>query len=250
MDYISDLKRVQSLLIKKFRIQTGEFLIEGEKIILEALDSSYRISCIWLNKEGNDKIRQKAHEKGIELKLVATSWLERAGSLKTNNSAVATVKLKEKSNEPISLNGWNLILDNISDPGNMGTIIRTADWYGLKNIICSENCVDLYNPKVLMASKGSFLRVNVDYTDLSLFLENRDEPVLAADMKGEDLHLLQNPGKKGFLILGNESHGIDKNLEVFITNRIHISGKGSAESLNVAIANAIILDNLNRLKVI
>ena len=247
MDYKNILKKVQALKNKKFRKEYREFIIEGEKIILESLESDFRISSIWLISEGNDKISQKAAEKGIQINFVNKSWIERASSLKSNNTGIAILKLPEAKLPDFELQTWTLVLDGINDPGNFGTIIRTAEWYGVKEIICSMDCVELYNPKVLMASKGSFLRVGIRYEDLSEFFKKHNATVLAADMSGEDLHELKEIESKGFLLMGSESHGISKELETHISKRIHIKGAGQAESLNVGIATAIILDNLKRM---
>ena len=248
MDYKSDLKKLQSLKNKKYRQQYGQFLIEGEKIIEEALDSNFDIDGLWINKEGYHKIRQKALEKGIDVKFVNQSWIERAGSLKSNKVGLGL--LKERSNKESPDTGkWILVLDSINDigdPGNLGTIIRIMDWYGLTEIVCSTESVDQYNPKVLMASKGSFLRVNVFYKDLREFLSTYSGNIWAADMLGEDLHNVEEPGKNGILLMGSESHGISEELLQFIHKKITISGRGSAESLNVGMATAIILDNFKR----
>jgi TrmH family RNA methyltransferase len=250
MNYRSDLKRLQALRNKKFRKEYGQFFIEGEKIILEALESDFRIIHIWLNAESNSKIRQKAVEKGIEVREVSRSWLERAGNLKTNNVGVALLDIPDTHLSQSLESNWILLLDRINDPGNLGTIIRSADWFGIQTIICSPDSVDLYNPKTLMSSKGSFLRVNVLYEEIERILKNDNREVLAADMNGEDIHELKSFPSKGYLLMGSESHGISPVLEQFISKRIHISGKGGAESLNVSISTAIILDNLFRMKAI
>ena len=245
MDYKSDLKKIQSLKNKKYRLEYGKFFIEGEKIIKEALDSDFVIEDLWINEQYHHKISQKATKKGIEVKFVSAGWLERAGSLKSNNFGIAVLKMKDGS-KPVNPEGWIIALDQINDPGNLGTILRIADWYGINTVICSENSVDYTNPKVLMASKGSFLRLEIVYCDLSSFLESYKGIVLAADLSGQNIHDLEMDQKSGLLLMGSESHGISSDIDKFIHKRIHIPGKGQAESLNVAISTAIILDNLNR----
>lgn len=141
-------------------------------------------------------------------------------------------------------NNFVLILDDINDPGNLGTIIRIADWYGIKNIIASKNTVDFYNPKTIMATMGSFARVNVFYEDLIEFFEkNQNIPTYGAFLNGENL---RNIGKikPGFIVIGSEAHGINQNLEKFIDKKITIPRFGSAESLNAGVATGIILERL------
>ncbi len=250
MDYKIDLKRIQALKNKKYRKEYKQFIIEGDKIINEALDSDFIFDGIWLNKDADYKIREKADQSGIDIKIVNQKWLERAGNLQTNNFGIAVLNIPDQ--QSIDLNkGWVLALDSINDPGNFGTIIRSAEWFGIQTILCSDNSVELYNPKVLMASKGSFLRLNIIYDDLSTVLSGYNGIVLAADMSGKDIHELNlDSTKKGIILMGSESHGISKELNGYITEKIHVPGKGKAESLNLGIATSIILDNLSRQKII
>lgn len=250
MNYRSDLKKLQALRNKKFRKEYRQFFVEGEKIILEVLDSGFSVINIWLNAEYDSKIRQKAAEKGIDVIEVSQGWLERAGTLKSNNTGIALLNMPEQALDKALSSKWILLLDRINDPGNLGTIIRTADWYGLKTIICSPDSVDLFNPKTLMASKGSFLRVDVFYENFETLLITEKREVIAADMLGEDIHNLSSPPKEAFLLMGSESHGISKNLNEHISRRVHIAGGANTESLNLSISTAIILDNLRRLKIL
>jgi len=141
-----------------------------------------------------------------------------------------------------------LILDDIRDPGNLGTIIRIADWYGIKKIICSPDTTDVYNPKVIAASKGSFTRVNLFYTPLPEFLAQhaKDRDLLGAFLDGDSIYEHSFSAQGGYVVMGNESNGIGAEVETFITNRITIPRVGEAESLNVGIATAVMLDNLRR----
>jgi TrmH family RNA methyltransferase len=136
-------------------------------------------------------------------------------------------------------------LDDIRDPGNLGTIIRTADWYGIKHILASEETVDFYNPKVINSTKGSFTRVQVHYTDLNAILAANELPVFGAFLTGENVHQAKFP-KAGLLVIGNESNGISPSLSTKITHPVTIPKFGQAESLNAAIATAILLDNIRR----
>ncbi len=135
-----------------------------------------------------------------------------------------------------------MALESINDPGNLGAIIRIADWYGIEKILCSSDTVDFYNPKVIAASMGSFLRVQVQYGDLSELLKNTALPVLGAFLDGTNVHKFQFP-TEGILVIGSEAHGISPALEKIVTEKITIPRTGKAESLNAAIATAIICDN-------
>jgi TrmH family RNA methyltransferase len=155
------------------------------------------------------------------------------------------VKQKINKSPEIKKNEVVIVLDEIKDPGNLGTIIRIADWYGIDNIVASKNTVDFYNPKVITATKGSFTRVNMFYTDLNDFLSKTKLPILGAFLNGENIHETKFP-VSGILVMGNESNGVSKEIEILITKKITIPAYGKAESLNVAIATAIILDNWKR----
>ena len=163
----------------------------------------------------------------------------------TNDSAIALVKQKENKTFEIKKDEIILALDEIKDPGNLGTIIRIADWYGIKNIVASKETVDFYNPKVITATKGSFTRVNIFYTDIKNFLSEQKMPILGAFLNGENIHETKFPSH-GILVMGNESNGINGEIEKLITEKITIPSYGKAESLNVAIATAVIFDNWKR----
>jgi TrmH family RNA methyltransferase len=153
--------------------------------------------------------------------------------------------MKPNTAPVIEKNTFNLMLDDIRDPGNLGTIIRTADWYGIKNIIVSEETADVYNSKVIQSSMGSFIRVNVFYTSLEEYLGKNKLPVFGTFLDGDNAHTL-NFGLGGIVVIGNEANGISKAVERFVTRRITIPRFGHAESLNAAIATAVICDNLRR----
>ncbi len=154
--------------------------------------------------------------------------------------------MKPKTEPIVSPDAFTLLLDDIRDPGNLGTIIRTADWYGIQTIIASEETVDFYSPKVINSTKGSFIRIHFSNADLSQVLQKQTTlPVFGAFLDGEDVHTIQFP-KGGFLVIGNESKGISPTVEKFITNKVTIPRYGKAESLNAAIATAILLDNIRR----
>ena len=142
---------------------------------------------------------------------------------------------------------WTLVLDNVNDPGNLGTIIRIADWYGIRHLLCSADTVDAFNPKVIASAKGSFSRVKLHYQPLTEVLSKARQPVFGAYLGGESVHQLQLASSGGFIVLGNEANGISSELEPLISRRITIPAVGDAESLNVGIACAVIVDNMRRL---
>jgi TrmH family RNA methyltransferase len=183
-----------------------------------------------------------------KIEIIETNERELSGasSFQTNNSAIAIAKLKPIS-PPVLSKEFVLVLDDIRDPGNLGTIIRTADWYGIKHIIASLETADLYNPKVISATMGSFCRMNIYYTQLTNYLVGTDWPVYGASLVGRSIYE-SNFGEEGFIVIGNESQGISPALHSLITHHVTIPRIGQAESLNASIATAIILDNVLRLK--
>jgi len=192
-----------------------------------------------------DKYGEKIREKAKAYEIVNQFDLEKVGTFETNNSALAVIRQKENIEPKISKDEIVLALDEIKDPGNLGTIIRIADWYGIKNVVASKETVDFYNPKVVTATKGSFTRVNIFYTDLKDFLLETKLPVWGAFLNGKNIHETKFP-TSGIILMGNESNGISKKTEKLVTKKITIPAYGKAESLNVAIATAIILDNWKR----
>lgn len=180
-----------------------------------------------------------------ELCVVKPDVLSTLGDFQTNDAALAVVQMKKRNNFSIVQDNFTLVLDDIRDPGNLGTIIRTADWYGITHILASEETVDFYNTKVINSTKGSFTRVFVDYTDLSEVLATNTLPVYGAFLNGQDVHHTIFP-KAGLLLIGNESNGISKELSHKVTHPVTIPRLGQAESLNAAIATAILLDNIKR----
>jgi len=234
-------KFIKSLQLKKYRKSEQSFVVEGTKSVLEVMSGDLEITHLLGTSDFVEKYADKYKGEIIE---VSANQLSSIGLFKTNDGALAVVKQRPNKalypNEELAIG-----LDGINDPGNLGTIIRIADWYGINKIIASENTVDLYNPKVIAASKGSFTRVRVFYTDLEKFLKNQSFPIYGAVMKGENIHneKLQNAG---FIILGNEANGISTEVYKLLNHKLTIPKYGNAESLNVAIATAIICDNFKR----
>lgn len=237
-------KLITSLHEKKHRTELGLFLVEGEKAVVEVLKSDFVLRDIFITQTFFDSYQQLIVERGVEHTIVEQTEIEKIGTLESNNAALAVVMQKE--NIPIVIaDEIILALDDIRDPGNLGTIIRIADWYGITKIVASPTTTDIYNSKTIAASMGSFTRVSVFYTNLSEYLKKTKVPILGAYLDGESVHTFAFP-KSGILIMGNESHGIDESLSHIITKRITIPAVGNAESLNVSIATAVILDNWKR----
>ncbi|HEY8401944.1 MAG TPA: RNA methyltransferase [Cytophagaceae bacterium] len=241
------LKFIKSLQIKKFRREYREFFVEGAKSVLELLSSDFKVKSLLVTEKFLTTYSFVGQASDYTVDVVKERDLEQIGLFSSNNSALAVAEMKEnKPLYPVD-NEFVLLLDEVKDPGNLGTIIRIADWYGITKIICSQGTTDFYNPKVISASMGSFTRVNVYYCDLiAYFNQNKsDLPVFAAKLEGVNIHELKSP-ESGFIIMGNESVGIRPELDKFITKSVHIPRFGQAESLNVAIATAVILDNFKR----
>ncbi len=241
----NDMKAIKALHEKKNRTELGLFLVEGEKSAVELLKSKFKIDLLLVTAEFFEKYKNLVGENDIRYEIVSENYIEKLGTLETNDSALAVAKQNTEEEPGISKNEIVLVLDKIQDPGNLGTIIRTADWYGIEKIICSEDTADFYNSKTISASMGSFTRVKVFYRDLEKFLgeaQYEKIPVFGAYLEGEDVHEAVFP-PAGILVMGNESRGISKELEKFITRKITIPTYGGAESLNVGVATAIILDN-------
>jgi len=237
------VKFTKSLQNKKFRRLYKQFIIEGEKTVLEVLDSDVSIQKLLVTAYFKNKyaVELKRFEKIIEV--AGDTELNDIGSLQSNDSAIAICAIKEEQAAGIISKEWAIVLDNINDPGNLGTIIRIADWYGIKKIICSEDTADLYNPKVINASKGSFLRVSLSYTDLPAFLKEQKVTIYGADLHGENIHKTTFPAE-GILVMGNEAHGIGDEVKKVLSHSLTIPRFGMAESLNVGIATAICCDRI------
>ena len=228
------IKTLQSLDKKKFRQKYNLFLVEGNKIIKELKNSPFIIREIYSTDDtGLDFTKSKIHP-------ITERELKKISLLQHPKDSVAVCELRNQS--PISAD-IQLVLDNIQDPGNLGTIIRLADWFGIEQIICSENTVDFYNPKVIQATMGSFTRVNIVYQNLKELLQNTDRPVFGTDMTGKNLYKKDFP-KSFYLVLGNEGNGISPEIKSLVTENLTIPRFGrlqSTESLNVSMAAGIIL---------
>lgn len=236
------IKYIQSLSIKKFRDIHQCFIAETPKVVNEFLNSSYNTGIILGLEKWIEDNRQYIGS-GTEVIPVTEIELGKISQLKHPHSVLAVVAMKRQEVLPDISNTITLALDDLQDPGNMGTIIRIADWFGIKNIICSRNTADAYNPKVIQASMGSLARINVIYTDLENFIEKTKIPVFAAAMDGISIYSKKNI-KNGIIVIGNEGKGINSTILSKVKEKITIPRIGKAESLNAAVATAIILSHL------
>ncbi|MEY8760050.1 TrmH family RNA methyltransferase [Chryseobacterium tongliaoense] len=232
------IKILQSLDKKKFRQKYNLFLVEGNKIICELFNSKFKI------KEILSTDPQKLDRTDIPVTHISDNELKKISFLKTPKDSVAICYLNPE--EKLGDLNIQLVLDGIQDPGNLGTIIRLADWFGIEQIICSEDTVDFYNPKVIQASMGSFTRVNMVYCNLVEYLSETQNINIGTDMEGEIIYRFEKPQKMN-LILGNEGNGMRPETEQLLHKRISIPRFGnsqSTESLNVSMAAGIILGQL------
>lgn len=230
----NDTKLINSLVKKKFRQKYNKFVVEGVKNIKEVLNSSIYVEKIYSIDDTFDDYPSKNV-------LITERELKKISQLVTPNTALAVCEIPQE--KKIQKNGFIIALDDIRDPGNLGTIIRMADWFGIQQIVCSKETVDLYNPKVIQSTMGSFIRVQINYTDLEKFFETYSHSILGTFMDGENLYKTSLP-ENAVLLMGNEANGISEKLESFVTQRLSIPRMGKlqqTESLNVAMATSIIL---------
>jgi len=235
----SELKLIKSLQQKKYRNEHGLFVIEGKKGLQELLSSSIKPYKIYVS----NALELDMTWDGVER--VSTKELQQMSALKNPNGVLGVFYIPPSL--PLDFKDWIVLLDGIQDPGNLGTIIRLCDWFGIANLICSNNTVDCYNPKVLQATMGSIARVNVVYQDIALFLKTNPLPVYGSFMDGASVYESELPNK-GVLIMGNEGKGISDEIKEFCSYRITIPqyGKETTESLNVGTASAILLNEIRR----
>ncbi len=230
------LKLVTSLKQKKFRHQEHLFVVEGIKGVEEFLNSDFNLHLLFATERVFD----------VDTILISEQELQKLSSLKSPNTVVAIfVMPKEK---PLEIEGLILALDDVRDPGNLGTIIRLCDWFGIQTIICSTATVDCYNAKVIQATMGSLTRVNIHYTNLNRFIANYKYDIFGTFMDGHRIYSQQLPDR-GLIIMGNEANGISKTIENAVTTKLSIPRFGHeklTESLNVATATAIVLSEFKR----
>lgn len=236
---------IKQLQVKKYRQAEQCFIVQGAKAVRETLGSGFTVKTLLGTEAFLRALDHKLSARAEEIIVVSETDLTSIGSVESNNAALAVVAMKGAQAPQLPLSEFILVLDDIRDPGNLGTIIRTADWYGIRHIVASPESTDLYNPKVIGATMGSFLRVNVFYTPLHEFLGKLSSPIYGALLSGEDVHHAKF-AKTGVLVIGNESNGISPAVERLVTHRVTIPKFGGAESLNASTATAVILDNIRR----
>lgn len=235
----SELKLIKNLQQKKYRNEKGLFVMEGKKAVEELLESGFEVFKLY---SMDQKLRGSL---ASQVQAISMKELKQVSSLKNPNGVLGV--FHKKSMPIVDTDGWTLVLDDVQDPGNLGTIIRLCDWFGIENLICSRETVDCYNPKVLQATMGSIVRVNIFYMDLAEFLKSTEVPVFGTFMEGDNIHKTKLP-EKGILIMGNEGNGISEPIRSLCNHEISIPqfGKKTTESLNVATATAIFLNEIKR----
>lgn len=241
------IKVVRSLAVKKYRDEEGLFVAEGTKCVRDTWE---HFNCKWLicTRSWHDRLANATmHDKIV---LANAQQMSRMSQFSTPSDVVAVYEIPERSiDEETVKNGLNIVLDNIQDPGNLGTIIRLADWYGIKNIFASIGTVDVYNHKVVQATMGAISRVQVHYCDLiSLFEQYHQLPVWGTFLDGENIYNepLEN---SGFVVFGNEGQGISQKVSKKVTKRLHIPSwtvGETSESLNVGMAAAVVVSEFRR----
>lgn len=236
----NELKYIQSLCQKKQRQEERLFLVEGAKLVEELLQTGLNVRKIYALPVWAEK-----HSHLPQLTEITEEELEKISNLQTPNQVLALVEQPAPAAEPVLANQLTLVLDTIQDPGNLGTIIRIADWFGIYQVVASMDTVELYNPKVIQSTMGSYARVQVCYRPLADFLSAATVPVYGALLNGQNMYEVA-PLKEGILLIGNESKGIQADLLSFVSHPITIPRIGGAESLNAAIAAGIIISHLTR----
>lgn len=248
-------KLIISLQKKKVRDDEGLYIIEGDKIVREFLAAGVKVRTLVAKREFISSLPEVSKGNICETEEASFEELKQISTLKTPHNALAVVPVPERQliiDEIIT--DLCVALDFVQDPGNLGTIIRAAGWFGIKNIVCSSDCVDVYNPKVVQGSMGALLHVNVFYTDLKEFftgIKERNIPVFGTMLDGAPIY--DHPlGSKGIILLGNESKGISERVEPFITEKIMIpkynNAKYGIDSLNVGMAASVVLSEFRRRK--
>jgi TrmH family RNA methyltransferase len=236
----NQIKLISGLHQKKHRFANQLFFAEGVKVIQELVKSNFELEHLYTTKDDFNEIATNKRS------IISENELNKISALATPNTCLAVFKIPSESK--IIESGLVLALDSIRDPGNMGTILRLCDWFGIQQLVCSKETVDIYNPKVVQATMGSIARVNVNYIDLNDFISNTSLPVFGTFMDGENIYKMNLP-QEGIIVMGNEANGISESIENLITKRLTIPRFGDlqiTESLNVATATAIILSEFRR----
>lgn len=236
----SQLKIITSLSQKKHRQKHQLFIAEGLKVVNELLNSSFKVDTLFATDDFQTDI---SLDKIIR---ISDKDLQKISNLKAPNKVLGLFVIPDE--KPLQKNGLTIVLDTINDPGNLGTIIRLCDWFGVSQLLCSAETVDCYNQKVVQASMGSLTRISIKYIDIEIYLKETNLPTFIADMDGENVYKSALP-KEAILIMGNEANGVSDKIKTLIKNKISIPRFGEnqeTESLNVATATAILLSEFKR----
>ena len=229
----TEIKLIKNLNSKKFRYLNKMFIVEGKKNVNELLKSNFKIKFLFATQDWIDSKNFKR-----DIKKVSQLELKKISNQKNPEQVLAVVEFK---NQILNNKSSVVVLDQINDPGNFGSIIRTCDWFGVKSIVCSPKSVDMYNPKVIQSSMGSFFRVNIIYEDLTNYLSKVKGKIFGSFLNGNEMKIGSFP-KKFHLVMGNESNGISDEIKSLITEKLTIKNIGKkADSLNVASATSILL---------
>ncbi|NMH27205.1 TrmH family RNA methyltransferase [Flavobacterium silvaticum] len=236
----NQIKRITSLKLKKYREQEKRFTAEGVKVISELLLAGFKVEAIYVTETLFGEFPK------IETEYVTAAELSKMTALSTANNCLAVFEMPDA--KPVEYSGLIVALDEIRDPGNLGTIIRLCDWFGINQLVCSPGTADIYNPKVVQATMGSLSRVNIVYSDLTTFLIQSEMSIFGTFMDGKNIYEQELPSS-GIIVMGNEANGISAEIEKLATERISIPRFGNlqqTESLNVATATAIVLSEFRR----
>ena len=245
----NQLKQIRALGQKKQRKLSQTFLVQGEKNVIELLNSDLEPLQLFASsdfiKQHHALLQQQQARPNARFQYIEADEdsLTKASTLSSNSAAIAIATIPKPL--PPANKGLILALDGISDPGNLGTIIRLADWYGVSQVLCSQDCADPYSPKTISATMGAFTRVTINQLELPQYLKETELPVYGAYLSGENIHQSLFP-RDLILVMGSESQGIREELANFITDKVTIPSFGESESLNVGVATGIILDNIKR----
>ncbi len=239
----AEIQLIRSLDDKRGRTEAGMFVAEGEKLVREILASGFRVRRVYYTARDNDFA-------SVDAEPASAKDMERASRLKTPTDCLALVEIPQRTFNPAALRGrLTLALDEVQNPGNMGTIIRLADWFGITDILCSEGTADCFNPKVVQATMGAITRVAVHYGDLAQMIEAAGLPVYGTFLEGENIYDTDLT-PEGIIVLGSEGRGISTGIERLVTRKLFIppypSDRQASESLNVAIAAAIVCSEFRR----
>ena len=230
-------KYIRSLTQQKYRKQDNVFIVEGDKMAKEWLSASANVKMIVATEDWiAENTSLIAKNPDAEICTVQVFELEKISTLHTPNKALLVVPQPEQS---LTTEGWTICVERLQDPGNMGTIIRIADWFGVKRVVATADSVDFYNPKVVQSAMGGHLRVELHVADLDDYIRQSNLPSYAAVLGGDDVFTIPT-SEQGILLIGNESKGLSDELAKLATHKVAIQGKGAAESLNAGVATGIL----------